>query len=326
MIVTTLVKPTGNFHLGNYVSIVKPIKELVKQDNIIFLGIADLHALNSLENLKDLNKNKNYMLRLLYNFFKEEIESKKVHLYIQSYVPWTSSIMNVLSTFCPIGYLERNHAMKSIDGKKQCVSSGLFLYPLLMACDILQFNANLVPVGIDQLQHLEIAKKIAKNFNNFSKYFEFKIPEAYVLEDVVLPGIDGRKMSKSYKNVIGFFDSLETIKKKIFSISTNSKNVGEPKSPTESNICKIFESLAPKQEFNALVHDMSNGIGWGEIKGRTYELVKSIIEPIQFEILNMNTIDKKNMSMQVNKACTYVSLLAQETYEKIMEEMLNASK
>lgn len=238
------VKPTGNIHIGNYFGAMKKFVEL--QDSYeSFLFIADYHALNQMQNPKELSKS---ILELAKAYLAIGLNPDKITLFKQSEVPAHTELCWILNSITPLSLLKRAHGYKDAKNRKKGVNMGLFNYPVLMAADILIYLADVVPVGEDQKQHLEFARKIAKLFNSTYKKDIFKLPQPLIdRETAVVPGIDGRKMSKSYQNSIGLFDSEEETRKKCMSIVTDSKKVGEPLDPQTCNIFSLHKLFSQKE-------------------------------------------------------------------------------
>ena len=226
------VKSTGNIHIGNYFGAMKQFVDL--QDNYeTFIFVADYHALNQIHNPKELNKN---ILEVAKAYLAVGLDPEKTTISRQSEISSHTELCWILNSLTPLSTLKRAHAYKDAEAKDLPVNMGLFDYPVLMAADILLYDTDIVPIGKDQKQHLEITQKLARIFNN--TYGEtFKIPQEYVLKEVeTLKGLDGQKMSKSYKNTIGLFDTRNIIIKKIMAIVTDSKRLDEPKDPETCNI------------------------------------------------------------------------------------------
>ena len=293
----TGVKATGEFHLGNYISSIYPIIEMSKNDKGYFF-IADYHSLNNHPKPIDLKKNIRHIGSVLLSFFDE---NENIQIYRQSKIPEIFELTNILNCFCSKGLLNRAHAYKTcidnnINNNKDQdfgINMGLYTYPVLMSADILIQNPDIVPVGIDQKQHIEIMQEIAKRINSFYKTEVFKIPRAFYQNEITLKGLDGQKMSKSYNNVIPLFSELNKIKKLVNSIPTNFKNVGEPKFENESTVTDIFKFISSENEYNDLLLDMSTGIGWGDIKHRLIEKIYNItknIRPKYYEYLNNDVL------------------------------------
>lgn len=275
-IILTGIKPTGIMHLGNYVGAIKPLIQLATANKNSYVFVADYHSLNQFHDAKKL---KEYTENVAATLLAFNIPSSTV-FYRQSDVPEIFELMVILASVTPKGLLNRAHAYKTIvDSNKTDpdagVNMGLYTYPLLMAADILLFKTNLVPVGKDQVQHLEIAKDIAEYFNR--NYGEVLVkPEAYVVPDAaVIPGLDGRKMSKSYDNTIPLFGDEKQQRKLIMKIATDSKTQEEPKNPNESTMFQLYKHFGSEQETEELKQLYANGgMGYGVAKQKLFEVVQ----------------------------------------------------
>src|ERR1700744_3143546 len=223
--ILTGIQPSGALHLGNYFGAIQPAVELAKQGQALYF-IADYHALTSLSDAQALRK---YILDAAAAFLACGLDPAKTVLFRQSDVPQVHELAWLLSVVTPMGLLERAHSYKDKIAQGAETTHGLFAYPVLMAADILLYRSDLVPVGKDQKQHLEIARDIAQKFNDrFGPVF--KLPEPVIRESTaIVPGIDGRKMSKSYGNTIPLFGEGNTIKKPVMAIKTDSTPLEEPK-------------------------------------------------------------------------------------------------
>jgi tryptophanyl-tRNA synthetase len=264
------VKPTNRVHIGNYFGAMKQFVDLQDEyQNYIF--IADYHALNQLKNPKELH---NYSWNLLLDYLAIGLDPKKTVIFKQSDVPQVCELQWIFNCLLPLPYLMRAHAYKDAVAKKKEINMGLFCYPVLMAADILLYDADLVPVGEDQKQHLEMTVELANKFNNtFSKVF--KLPQPFILREMTIKGTDGDKMSKSKGNVIELFEPEESLKKKIMSIKTDSKGVSEKKNPETDNIF-VYHKLFSANHLDELRQRYLNGqIGYKESKEI---LLKNIIE------------------------------------------------
>lgn len=255
------VKPTGRPHIGNYFGAMRQFVELQdKFESYVF--IADYHALTTLQNAKELSEN---IVDVALDYLAIGLDPKKVTLFKQSDVPEVAELAWIFNCITTVPYLERAHAYKDAVAKGREVSVGTFDYPILMAADILIQDADVVPVGADQKQHVEYARDTAEKFN---RIFEevFKLPEPVILENVkTVPGIDGQKMSKSYGNIIPLFASDEEIKKLVFSIVTDSTS-GIPK-----NVYELHKLFRGKGELAALYQSKA---------GKYKELKESLTEDI----------------------------------------------
>jgi tryptophanyl-tRNA synthetase len=282
--VLTGIKPTGHPHLGNYIGAIKPALEMAKDSS--FQGIyfiADYHALNSVQ---DRQKFKEYTYEIAAAWLALGLDPETVIFYRQSDVPEILELHWILSCMTPKGLMNRAHAYKSkveenkLEGNDldAGVNMGLFTYPILMAADILLFNSDKVPVGKDQVQHVEIARDIAENFNRtFGE--ALKLPN-YVIEEetAVIPGLDGRKMSKSYGNTIPLFSEETALKKLINKIVTDSTPPEEPKEVKGSSLFTLYKEFAAAGEVESLREKYQQGIGWGQVKKEVFEVLNRELE------------------------------------------------
>lgn len=268
----TGVKPTGMPHLGNYIGAIKPAIDMaISGEYQSYYFIADYHSLISVHDPKLL---KSYIYEVAATWLAMGLDPQKVTLYKQSDIPEILELHWMASCFTIKGLMNRAHAYKAMvqenaeneRDEDHGVNMGLFTYPILMACDIMILNADVVPVGADQIQHIEIARDIATTFNN-SYGQKLKLPKAIVREgNKLLVGLDGRKMSKSYNNHIPLFTTEKELKKLINRITTDSSDPATPKNPDESLIFDFYSEFASKEKTSALREWYLRGIGWGEAK------------------------------------------------------------
>lgn len=236
------VQPTGRPHLGNYFGAMKQFVDLAKDYECFFM-IADYHGLNSVQDAKQMKEN---IVNLAIDYLSIGLDPKKVTIFKQSDVSAHTELAWIFDAITTMPYLSRAHAFKDAEAKEKEISVGTFNYPMLMAADILLYNTDVVPVGQDQKQHIEYARDTAEKFNRIFGE-TFKLPKELILESVkTVPGIDGRKMSKSYANDIGLFATDEEIEKKVMAIVTDSS--GE----RPENVYAIHSLLKPKTELDAL--------------------------------------------------------------------------
>ena len=257
--ILTGITPSGYPHLGNYVGAIKPSLDLAKKDNESFLFIADLHAIIKISDAKQL---KELTKGIALAWLASGLDPEKTYFYRQSDIPEVSELAWILSCVAEKGLLNRSHAYKAAtdlnkeNGKKDVeegISAGLFSYPILMASDILCPNATHVPVGKDQQQHLEITRDIAEKFNKkFGNIFN--IPEAVINKEKTVLGTDGRKMSKSYNNIIPLLSDEDELKKSVMKIITNSQEPGEKKEWEDNILSSIYSSFANEQSIEELQH------------------------------------------------------------------------
>jgi len=290
--VLTGITTSGTPHLGNYVGAIRPAVAASRVAGVeSFYFLADYHALIKVSDPARVQRS---TLEIAATWLACGLEPDKVWFYRQSDVPETTELTWLLTCVAGKGLLNRAHAYKAaVDRNREGgededagISAGLFMYPVLMAADILLFNAHQVPVGRDQVQHIEMARDFAQRFNHL--YGEpagrqyFTLPEAVIEQHVAtLPGLDGRKMSKSYDNTIPLFAPREQLKKLIFSIVTDSRAPGEPKDPDDSNVFQLYHAFASAAETEAMRQAFVGGIGWGEAKQALFERIDAEIAPLR---------------------------------------------
>jgi len=275
----TGIKPTGELHIGNYFGAIKPALELAKEYDARYF-IADYHALNTMKDPKELNTTIRHVAA---GWLACGLDPEKVIFYRQSSIPETFELTVMLTAFTSKGLMNRAHAykdavQKNIDknaGADDGVNMGLFTYPILMAADIIIFDSDIVPVGGDQKQHIEMAQDIAQSVNACYGQQVLKVPQPGIQENsAVVPGLDGRKMSKSYNNVIPLFAPEKTLRKTIMRIATNSQTVEEPKNPDTCRIFQLYKLFAQAAEQQTLAERYrSGGMGWGEAKEELFRVI-----------------------------------------------------
>jgi tryptophanyl-tRNA synthetase len=267
------IQPSGPLHVGNYFGAIRQYVALQK-GNEAYYFVANYHALTS---VRDANLLRDYTFNVLADLLALGINPDSATLFVQSDVPETTELAWLLTTVTPMGWLEKCVSYKDKIQQGLSADHGLFAYPTLQAADILLYDADLVPVGQDQKQHLEVTRDIAERFNNTFGSGEpvFRLPEAYILEAVaVVPGLDGRKMSKSYNNTIEIFDDPATIRKKCKRIVTDSTPVEAPKDPDRCNLFQLFALFAsPDERAEMARRYRQGGVGYGEVKNRLAELI-----------------------------------------------------
>ncbi len=285
--VLTGITTSGTPHLGNYVGAIRPtVRASRLSDTRNFYFLADYHALIKVGDPARVQRS---TLEIAATWLACGLDPDKVTFYRQSDIPEIPELTWLLTCVTGKGLLNRAHAYKASVDKNNAagddpdagVSAGLFMYPVLMAADILMFNAHQVPVGRDQVQHIEMARDIASSFNHL--YGEhFTLPEA-VIEDHVatLPGLDGRKMSKSYDNTIPLFAPVGQLRKLIMGIVTDSRAPGEPKDTEGSALFQLFQAFATPEETADLAQAYASGIAWGEAKERLFERLDREIAPMR---------------------------------------------
>jgi len=273
------VKPTGRPHIGNYFGAMKQFVDFQDKYDNVFIFIADYHAMTS-DTKKLLIKENSFELAL--DYLAIGLDPKKVVLFKQSSIPQVTELNWIFSCLVSVPYLMRAHAFKDAEAKKKEVNVGTFNYPILMAADILIQDTDIVPVGKDQKQHLEIAGEIARKFN-IQYGFTFKKPKEYILKDAeVVLGTDGQKMSKSYGNIIPLFATDEETEKIIMSIPMDSKSIEEKKDPNDYFLYKIFKLFATDaQDKKVRVMFENGGVGYAEIKKHIASIINDYLRPMR---------------------------------------------
>ena len=275
--ILTGIQSTGVPHLGNILGAIVPaIKMAQKPENDSFLFIADMHSLTQIKNGETLRQN-TYATAAAWLSFGLDIE--KTVFYRQSDVPQVTELAWYLSCFFPYQRLTLAHSFKDKADRLQDVNSGLFSYPMLMAADILLYDAEIVPVGKDQLQHLEMTRDVASRFHN-QLGETFVLPEAKVHEDTMyVPGTDGEKMSKSKDNIINIFQPDKKLRKQIMGIVTDSTPMEDPKDPTNDNVFALYKLLASQEEIEGMsANYLAGNYGYGHAKQALYELILTAFE------------------------------------------------
>lgn len=325
-IVLTGIKPTGTPHLGNYIGALKPLIEMAEMHRT-FVFIADLHALNSIRNPKDIQQHSYEIAAMLIAL---GLNLDNAVLFRQSDVAAIYQLSSFLMNVTPKGLMNRAHSYKAIVEKNtesgididSGVNMGLYTYPVLMSADILLYNADVVPVGADQKQHVEFARDIAGYFNNI--YGDvFKLPQPIISETSgIIPGLDGRKMSKSYDNTIPLFAPESELKKKIMRIITDSKTPDEPKNPDESTIFQLYRHFATAVEIENLRKMFINGgMGYGTAKTMLFDKINSVLSGPRAEYERLMN-NKKEVDALLKDGAIRASIVADKTISKVKKAML----
>ena len=264
------IQPSGELHLGNYFGAIRQYVRMQEEHDCFFF-VANYHALTS---LRDAPRLRALSLSCAADYLALGLDPNRATIFLQSDLPEVTELTWLLDTVTPMGLLQRCHAYKEKIEQGLPSDHGLFAYPVLMAADILIHQSHLVPVGQDQKQHVEVCRDIAERFNG--TYGDlFRLPEPYVLSEVaIVPGTDGRKMSKSYGNTLGLFEPEKSLKSKIMSIQTDSTPVEAPKDPEKCKLFALVKLLAPADEKADIERRYrAGGIGYGEVKKRLLALM-----------------------------------------------------
>ena len=283
--ILTGITTTGTPHIGNYLGAIKPALELVAPDNDSYFFLADYHALIK---QNDPNEVETSVKNVALAWLSSGLDPEQSYFYRQSDIPEVHELTWILNCSAAKGLLNRAHAYKSMaaenvqsgDDEDRAINMGLFSYPVLMAADILIFNATHVPVGPDQAQHMEMARDIAGKFNHTYSNL-LTLPEALIQNEISVPGNDGRKMSKSYNNIIPFLSSEKVLQKSISQIITNSLEPGEPKDHNGCTLFQLYSFFANAEEINSMKQSYKDGIGWGDVKKDLFAIINNEILPIR---------------------------------------------
>ena len=286
--VLTGITTTGTPHLGNYVGAIRPAIAASRNAGVeSFYFLADYHALVKCDDPARVQRS---TLEIAASWLACGLDPEKVYFYRQSDIPEIPELTWLLTCVTAKGLLNRAHAYKAAtDANRErgedpdaAINAGLYMYPVLMAADILLFNATEVPVGRDQIQHIEMARDIGQRFNHLYGGEYFTLPEAAIEDNVAtLPGLDGRKMSKSYDNTIPLWLPAQELRKAILGIVTNSQAPGEAKDADASHLFSIYQAFAGAAETAAMRRAYAGGIGWGEAKQRVFERIDAELAPMR---------------------------------------------
>lgn len=273
------IKPTGRLHIGNYFGMMKPAIEWQEQGDAFYF-VADYHALTTVRDSAALRE---HTRGIATDFLACGLDPAKAVLFRQSDVPAVTELQWILTCVTPMGLLERCHAYKDALARNATLNHGIFSYPVLMAADILLYDSDVVPVGRDQKQHLEVARDIAVKINETFGEGTLKLPEPSILPHVAtVQGLDGQKMSKSYGNTIELFLEEKALRKKIMSIVTDSTPVEDPKNPDESTILALYRLFASSGEAGRMEDEFrAGGKGYGEFKQRLFEAIRDYFAPMR---------------------------------------------
>jgi tryptophanyl-tRNA synthetase len=271
------IRASGTLHVGNYFGALKQFVDLQDQYET-FIFVANYHSLTTLKNKEELKRN---TIEIVKDYLAVGLDPKKVTLYTQTSVPEVTELAWMFETLTTMPYLMRAHAFKDAEAKSSEINVGVFNYPMLMAADILIVDADVVPVGKDQQQHVEMAKDTAQKFNNtFGE--TFKLPEPLIMKEVaVVPGIDGQKMSKSYGNIIPLFGTDEEIKSQVAKIVTDSKGVEDKKDPEKDNIFQLHKLFSVNELGDLEKRYREGGIGYKESKDILAQNIIKFISPMR---------------------------------------------
>ena len=307
------IQPSGKLHIGNYFGAMRQHLQL-QADNEGFYFIADYHALTANPVPAEF---KQRCLDVTMDYIALGLDTEKTVFWRQSDVPQVTELAWILSCITPMGLLQRCTSYKDKVAQGFSPNHGLFAYPVLQAADILIFDSNLVPVGADQKQHIEVTRDIAIRFNN--RYGEtFVVPKEHILDSVaVVPGLDGRKMSKSYDNTIEIFEPQKSVKKKVMRIVTDSTPVEDPKDPETCNVFAMLKLVASAQELKEWEQKYrAGGIGYGAAKKRLAELLHEYFAPYRQKRAELEN-DPGFVNSVLESGAQRARLVAQATMDRV---------
>ena len=306
-------QPSGTLHLGNYFGAMLPNLEFQKLGES-YLFIADYHALTTSPDPEALRQR---VFDVALDFLACGLDVNHTVFFRQSDVPEVTELMWILNTITTVGFLERAHSYKDKIAKGFMPNAGLFTYPVLMAADILLYQSDLVPVGKDQKQHLEITRDLAIRFNE--RYGEvFTVPDGHIAENVaIIPGLDGQKMSKSYNNTIPLFGAPKAIRKLVMSIVTDSKGLEDVKDPDTCNVVKLYKLLASPEQLDEMCRNYRAGnYGYGHAKQALFEAIEAYFGPMRAK-RDEFAKDPGEVWNILNKGAERARATAAETMEKV---------
>jgi tryptophanyl-tRNA synthetase len=311
------IQPSGKLHIGNYFGMIKSmINSQEKNDTFCFL--ANYHAMTSSDDSDMLREN---TIEAAIDLLALGLDPNKSHFWVQSDIPEVTQLTWILSCHTSLGLLERSHSYKDKVAHGIIPNAGLYTYPVLMAADILLYKSELVPVGKDQKQHLEITRDVAQSFN--TKFGEtFVIPEAKISEEIALiPGIDGQKMSKSYNNAIYIFEEEKELKKKVMKIVTDSTPVEEPKDPEKCNVFALYKLFANNDMTEKMrLRYKQGGMGYGEAKKELFGIIWEYFKNAR-EKRNLLEKDKNEIHTILRKGAEKTRKIAKTTLDEVMSKV-----
>lgn len=273
------IQPSGQLHIGNYFGAMRQFVDL-QDDYLCSFMIADLHSLTSGRKYEDLSKN---ILEVYLDYLAIGLDPKQSLIFQQSAAPQVTELAWIFSTLITVPWLERAHAYKDKVQKGVLANGGLFFYPILMSADILISEADIIPVGQDNVQHVEMAREIGRKFNEHYDIEFFNEPQELIKEDVAtVPGLDGAKMSKSYGNTIPLFSSSEELYKLAMAVVTESTPKGEPVDPNTNNVYQLYKLVANQSQIDQMAAEFRSGqLGFKDAKERLYIALEAFIAPIR---------------------------------------------
>jgi tryptophanyl-tRNA synthetase len=312
----TGIKPTGTIHVGNYLGAIRPALRLAETYESTLYFIADYHALTTVHDRSALHT-------MIYDvaaaWLAAGLNPERTLLYRQSSLPEVFELTWVLACLTATGQLERGHAYKDALAKGQAPNAGIFNYPVLMAADIILYDTNVVPVGRDQKQHIEIARDVALRLNHVFGENTVTVPEPVIQDEVLVPGLDGQKMSKSYGNVIPLFGSQKELKKAVMSVVTGSESLEEPKEPEGTTVFTIYKQVAGEAKAAELATKLRAGnYGWGHAKQDLLTAMESELGPMRERYQTLRA-DEKGLDKILEHGAERARKIARATLDRVRD-------
>jgi tryptophanyl-tRNA synthetase len=325
--VLTGIKPTGRPHVGNLLGAIRPALRLADQGLEAMYFIADYHALTTVHDAKELA---HLTREVAATWLALGLDPDKVTFYRQSDIPEIFELTWIFACFTSKGWMNKAHAYKAIVDQKEAagetdvdagINMGVYSYPVLMAADIVAFDVDLVPVGKDQVQHVEIARDIAQRINHNYGKDVLRLPQAKLDDNsAIVPGLDGRKMSKSYDNTIPLFAPAKELKKVINRIVTDSRPPEEPKDPDTSTIFQIYRAVATPADTEAFAARFRAGIGWGDAKAALFEKLDTELGPARAKY-DALIADPKTIDALLAQGAAKARVMARHTVERVRDAL-----
>jgi tryptophanyl-tRNA synthetase len=312
----TGIKPTGSIHVGNYLGAMRPALQMVESYESSLYFIADYHALTTVHDRAQLHT---MVYDVAAAWLAAGLDPARTLLYRQSAVPEVFELSWVLSCLLATGQLERGHAYKDALSRGESPNAGIFNYPVLMAADIVLYDTHVVPVGEDQRQHIELARDVAQRVNHVFGEGTLVVPEPVIQKELVVPGLDGNKMSKSRGNVIPLFGTQKELKKVVMSIVTGSESLEAPKEPEGSTVFTLFRNLAGDEKAAELAHKLrAGGYGWGHAKQDLLAALEVELAPLRQRYSELRG-DEAELDRLLERGATRARAIAQATMERVRD-------
>ncbi len=313
------IQPSGRLHLGNYYGAIRQFLQLQQQGHTCYYFIANYHAMTSLQDRDQLDE---ITLHVAMAYLALGIDPEQSVFFVQSDVPQVTELCWMLNCVCPVSQMEKATSYKDKIARGLTSNMGLFDYPVLQAADIVIYDADLVPVGADQKQHIEITRDLAGKFNRVYDQEVLVLPEPHILPEVaVVPGLDGQKMSKSYDNTIEIFQTPKQTKKRVGQIVTDSTPLEEPKDPSTCNVFALLKLMAPAEEVEQIeANYRAGGYGYGHAKKRLTELINELFAQAREKYAQLEA-DPDTVRDILREG----GRKARETAEKVMQRVRQAA-